>query len=41
MAKDPGHPTSRPADREQLLKEKEADLARILDEHDDLVHLSD
>jgi hypothetical protein len=37
MAKDPGTSASEPVDRDQLLREKEAELARILDQHDDLV----
>jgi hypothetical protein len=37
MAKDPGIPAPEPVDRDQLLREKEAELARILDQHDDLV----
>ena len=37
MAKDPGQPAVLPVDRDQLLREKETELARILDEHDDLV----
>lgn len=37
MAKDPGISALEPVDRDQLLREKEAELARILDQHDDLV----
>jgi hypothetical protein len=37
MAKDPGKPSVQSADIAQLLKEKEKELADVVDEHDDLV----
>jgi hypothetical protein len=39
MAKDPGKPPVNPAGRAELLKEKERELAEVVDEHDDLVSL--
>lgn len=37
MAKDPGKPLAEPVDNAELLKEKEKELAEIMDQHDDLV----
>ena len=39
MAKDPGKPLAQSVDNAQVLKAKEEELARVVDEHDDLVSL--
>jgi hypothetical protein len=37
MAKDPGRPPAQSVDNAQLLKAKEEELAKVVDEHDDMV----
>lgn len=37
MAKDPGRPPATSVDNAQLLTAKEEELAKVIDEHDDLV----